>query len=434
MKKQLIGVFTKQENPLGLSGKTTKLHHICLAMLMGIPATWGGTTYSGHSSDFIRSLTPGVREITMQTFDLSGEVDRHVMIAQGTEEVRQGHASTILMPDGETLFIAWTYGHGGVCGPLKRSDDGGLTWSDLLDVPDNWADHANCPTLYRLMDHVGTERLISFVNRGPDGFIQYKTVSEDEGATWSPYQPVRTPSGEILGKGEKPAPTVMPFTAIIPVNGGMELLGVTNLRRPGETGPPSNVIAQSRSSDGGLTWSEWEIILDLGEPFRPCEPELIRSPDGSQILMLIRENRRTYNSWIMLSEDQGKTWSDPYQTSANITMDRHRHITAPDGRLVIAGRDNAAGSPTRGHFVAWIGSYDELVQGGAKGCYRVKLLHSHRGNVEYPSLEILPDGSILAINSLVYRPGENYSIVSTRFSLEETDRLASGKDARRDKE
>jgi hypothetical protein len=393
-------------------------------MLVVVAVAGGATTHSGHSVEFIRSLNPGPREITLQTVNLAEQRERQMVLAQGTAATRHGHASTVLLPDGKTLFLAWTIGHGGACGPLKRSDDGGITWSDPLAVPANWADHANCPTLYRLMDRVGTERLISFVNRGPDGFILYQSVSEDEGATWSPYQPVRTPTGKIVGAGEVPAPTVMPFTAILPVSNGMKLLGVSNLRRPGETGPPSNVIAQSRSNDGGLTWSEWEIILDLGEPFRPCEPELIRSPDGSQILMLIRENRRTFNSWIMLSDDEGTTWSSPYQAAANVTMDRHRHITATDGRLVIAGRDNAVGSPTRSHFVAWIGTYDQLVQGGGQGCYRVKLLHSHQGNVEYPSLELLPDGTILAVNSLVYRPDENYSVVSTRFSLAETDRIA----------
>ena len=42
------------------------------------------------------------------------------------EEVYQGHPTTLLMPDGKTIFCVWTYDHGGRCGPMARSDDGGL--------------------------------------------------------------------------------------------------------------------------------------------------------------------------------------------------------------------------------------------------------------------------------------------------------------------
>ncbi len=218
----------------------------------------------------------------------------------------------------------------------------------------------------------------------------------------------------------------MPFTAIVPIHGGKGLLGVTNIRRPGEGGL-TNVVAQSRSADGGLSWSPWEIVLDLGNPFRPSEPDLIRSPGGSQLLMIMRENERSFNSWLMTSDDEGKTWSAPFQTAASVTMDRHQHQYAPDGRLVIVGRDTAAKSTTKGHFVAWVGVYEDLVE-ARQGQYRVKLLPHHGGgSVEYPALERLPDGTLVATNSVKYRPGENYSVVSTRFRLEELDKIAAGK-------
>ncbi len=393
----------------------SKMLAICLLLATRAP---------GEAS--ARDRTPGNREITIPTIDISADTQRHVVIAQGTEKVRQGHANTLLMPDGKTMFIAWTYGHGGACGPLKRSDDAGRTWSGLLDVPDNWPRHANCPPLYLLADPQGKRRIFIFANRGPSGFIMYQAHSEDGGATWSPFAPSRQAGGGILGEGEKPAPTVMPFTAIVPIHGGKGLLGVTNIRRPGEGGL-TNVVAQSRSADGGLSWSPWEIVLDLGNPFRPSEPDLIRSPGGSQLLMIMRENERSFNSWLMTSDDEGKTWSAPFQTAASVTMDRHQHQYAPDGRLVIVGRDTAAKSTTKGHFVAWVGVYEDLVE-ARQGQYRVKLLPHHGGgSVEYPALERLPDGTLVATNSVKYRPGENYSVVSTRFRLEELDKIAAGK-------
>jgi hypothetical protein len=360
--------------------------------------------------------TVPVREITIPTHDISMKTSRQVVIAQGTPEIRQGHPNTILMPDGKTMFVIWTIGHGGPCGQLKQSMDGGLTWSENLETPENWQQHANCPPLYLLPDPSGKTRLFTYVNRGPNGLKMYCSFSEDEGNHWSPFEPVMISNSTT----DTLIADVMPFTAIVPIDSGNRLLGVTNIRRPYEGGF-TNILAQSYSSDGGFTWSRWRIILDLGDPFVPCEPEIIRSPDGKQLLMLIRENNRSYNSWIMLSNNEGKTWTEPYQATASVTMDRHQACYAPDGRLVIVGRDMAEKSPSNGHFAAWVGTYRDLVEGN-EGQYRIKLLHTYK-TTEYPGLVVLPDGTFVATNSVGYRPGENYSVVSTRFNLEEFDKI-----------
>ena len=108
--------------------------------------------------------------------------------------------------------------------------------------------------------------------------------------------------------------------------------------------------------------------------------------------------------------------------------DRHQHISLPDGRLVIAFRDMGDDSPTREHFVAWVGRYEGIV-GGRDGDYKIKLLHSHnsqnRSDCGYPGLELLPDGTIVATTYVKYRPGpELSSVVSTRFKIADTDALA----------
>lgn len=380
----------------------------------------GARKNNNQSFNVSSGIPSGKRDIDIPTIDISHEKNRHVMIAQGTEEIRQGHPSTLLLPDGKIMFVAWSYGHGGPVGPLKKSVDGGQTWSGLVEVPDNWLKYSNCPSLYRLKDPKGRERLFVFANNGPRGQCMYRAVSEDGGNTWTSMAAVKLADGTgILSENSMP-PTVMPFTAITQVDDGNALLGVSNLRRVGEYGK-TNVVAQSRSTDGGLTWDYWRIILDLGSPYMPCEPEVIRSPDGRQLLMLIRENVRSMNSWIMISNNEGRTWSEPFQATASVTMDRHQAVYAPDGRLVIVGRDVAEKSPSKGHFVGWVGSYEDLVD-GKEGEYRVKLLHTYK-TTEYPGLELLPDGTFVATNSVAYRPGENHSVVSTRFSLNELDNL-----------
>ncbi|MCR9208010.1 MAG: exo-alpha-sialidase, partial [bacterium] len=91
-----------------------------------------------------------------------------------------------------------------------------------------------------------------------------------------------------------------------------------------------------------------------------------------------------------------------------------------------AFRDQAPGSPTLGHFVAWVGTYEDIRE-NRPGQYRIKLLHSHAKNVRdcgYPGVELLPDGTIVATTYIKYRPGpEKHSVVTTRFRIEETDAL-----------
>lgn len=344
----------------------------------------------------------------IQRFDFSGDSARHVMVAQGTPDVYQGHPTTVLMPDGKTVYCVWTYGHGGVCGPMKRSDDGGLTWSGLLEVPDNWSSVKNCPTVYRLPDPEGNHRLFVFAGEGPDGSM-YQSYSEDDGRTWSPM------ASNHIG------PSVMPFCTIMPINGGKRLLAMSNIRRPGEkVEKRSNVVAQSYSDDGGFTWSPWKIVVDL-PGLKPCEPELVRSPDGGQLLCLIRENEKRV-ALYMTSEDEGATWSDTKPLPAPLHGDRHKAKYAPDGRLVVIFRDTGNDSPTRNHFVAWVGTYEDILA-GRDGQYQVKLLHSYKGgDCGYPGLELLPDGTFVATTYVKYREGpEQNSVVSTRFTLNELD-------------
>src|SRR5688572_21838730 len=134
----------------------------------------------------------GRRAAFPKTLDLSNDVARQVVIAQGTDNIYQGHPTTVLLPDGKTMFCVWTYGHGGFCGPLKRSDDGGKTWSQLLPVPDNWKTVKNCPSIYRLTDRKGTTRLVVFAGRGPDGAM-HEAHSDDGGKTWTPMKSIGLP-------------------------------------------------------------------------------------------------------------------------------------------------------------------------------------------------------------------------------------------------
>jgi hypothetical protein len=367
--------------------------------------------------------TPGVlREIGIPTVDLSGETERHSVVARGTPEVYHGHCDTVLLPDGKTMFTAWTVNHARLVGPLARSDDGGKTWTEPLDVPDNWHETANTPAIHRLLDPQGKARLVIFADGldwrrgGKPPYPMHQAVSEDDGRTWTPMQPNGI-------QGEVPPKTVLSF------DDGKRLILWSDL--PG-------FVVQSESLDGGLTWSQERKILKI--PARWGQPAVVRSPDGGQLLMLLRENSRKHHSLYSTSDDEARTWSEPKELPAALTGDRHVMRYAPDGRLVVAMRDRAKTSPTYGHYVVWVGRYEDIIE-GREGEYRIKLLHNAarteedrpgEGNADcgYSDLERLPDGTIVATTYIKYQPGpEKNSVVNTRFTLEETDRLLAAGDA-----
>ena len=318
------------------------------------------------------------------------------------------------MPDGKTIFLVWNIGHGGHSGPMARSDDGSLTWTRLDDsLPPNFSKHQNCPSIYRLVDPVGKDRLWVFsaalgTREGPG---MPSIMSEDSGKTWKEMPP--------LG-----FPCVMTFTSMVQLKNG-SYLAMFHKGPEGMDVPPLEVL-QTITKDGGLTWSEPRVVAAV-EGKNPCEAFVFRSPDGSELCTLLRENTHTGRSLMMFSQDEGKTWSTPTDTPWGLTGDRHIGVATEDGRMVFAFRDQALDSPTRGHFLAWVGTYDDI-KNNKPGQYRVKLLTSHAkrtGDCGYPGLELLPDGTIVATTYIKYRPGpDQHSIVSTRFNLAELDAMA----------
>src|SRR5690606_23380324 len=78
-----------------------------------------------------------------------------------------------------------------------------------------------------------------------------------------------------------------------------------------------------------------------------------------------------------------------------LTGDRHTARYLADGRIFISFRDTARESPTRGDWVAWVGTWQDIVSGGPRR-FRVRLKDNHHAwDCAYPGVERLPDGTIL---------------------------------------
>jgi hypothetical protein len=344
--------------------------------------------------------------------DYTEQTDRHVVIAAGTGEIYQGHPTTVLLADGATMLCAWCINHGGHCGPLARSEDGGLTWRRIA-TPDNWQRAHNCPSLYRMTGPAGGERIFVFAARADGDPTMQQAWSEDGGLTWTPFRSI----GDF--------PCIMAFTTIMRLKNG-DYLGLYPRGKDDRDQTPLKMW-QSISTDGGLNWGAPTLFAeDVARGRDPDEPELVRSPDGDQLLCLFRENLRQGHSLMKTSDDEGATWSDLRETPWGLTGDRHKARYAPDGRLVVAFRDMAPGSSARGSFVVWVGTYADIIA-GRRGQFRCKLLHQHGPNQHdcgYPGLELLPDGTFVATTYVKYRPGcEQNSVVSVRFTMEEFDEI-----------
>ncbi len=350
-------------------------------------------------------------QAAIRAIDLAGDTARQVVVDREDGQYL-GHVTTVLLEDGHTILAVYPKGHGEGAIILKRSVDGGHTWSPRLPTPDNWATSLEVPTIHRVVDpRTGRRRLILFSGLYPCRM----SVSEDDGAHWTSLHPVGDWGGivtmasvERLRNGD--------YLAVFHDDGRFIRAG----------GRRSNAmqVYQTVSTDGGLTWGQPRLIF-TSEAVHLCEPGLIRSPDGRQLAMLLRENKRVRGSHLMVSNDEGATWSAPRELPASLTGDRHTARYAPDGRLFVSFRDMASGSPTKGDWVGWVGTYDDLVN-GREGQYRIRLMdNKDEWDCGYPGVEVLPDGTIVTTTYGHWEQGKAPYIVSVRFTLQEIDRLAT---------
>ena len=75
---------------------------------------------------------------TIPLIDLADQTHRQIVVDK-EEGQYLGHPTTVLLEDNKTIIAVYPKGHGRGAIVMKKSTDGGLTWSDRLPVPENWA-------------------------------------------------------------------------------------------------------------------------------------------------------------------------------------------------------------------------------------------------------------------------------------------------------
>jgi hypothetical protein len=352
------------------------------------------------------------RGYSVPLIDLAGEAHRQVVVDREAKQYL-GHPTTVLLEDGKTILCVYPKGHGKGAILYKRSSDGGKTWGDRQQTPASWATSLETPTIHRVEDAAGKKRLILFSGLHPIRMAR----SEDDGKTWSELEPI----GDFGG--------IVAMASVVPLRTGKgHYLALFHDDGRFFTKDPARKVAGFRvfktvSTDGGLTWGTPEVIAKHTKAHL-CEPGAVRSPDGKQIAVLLRENSRKFNSFLTVSDDEGKTWSEPRELPGALTGDRHVAAYAPDGRLFISFRDTTHESQTKGDWVAWVGTYEDVVK-GREGQYRVRLMDNTKGaDCAYPGVEVLPDGTIVTTTYGHWTPNEPPTVVSLRLTLKELDAKA----------
>ncbi len=369
-------------------------------------------------------------QVTIPAVDL--DIEKIPKVVVDREEGQYlGHISTILLEDGKTILASYPKGHGRGPAILKRSEDGGKTWSDRLPVPDSWATSRETPTLMRTVDEDGTKRIIMW-----SGLYPIRTsISEDDGESWTELKPVGDWGGITVMGSTTPLQTGKGHYMAIFHDDGRFIKGGDGEFWGSPAGERSGfmTVYTTFSKDGGLTWSYPNEIYRDSTIFL-CEPGIIRSPDGNQIAVLLRENKRRKNSYVIFSDDEGKTWTEPRELPLALTGDRHTGKYGPDGRLFISFRTISPDSkveqrPFETSWGGWVGTYEDIVEGN-EGQYVVRLKKNYPSDsgwaydTAYPGVEVLPDGTFVVTTYGHWEPNTMPYILSARFTLTQIDELA----------
>lgn len=342
--------------------------------------------------------------------DLAADPDRPVVVEHEPDR-GLGAPDTVLLKDG-SIIAGYPRGRNGPGVVLRRSIDDGHTWDRKVAVPLSFATRHHAPVLHRV-----DEKLLLMVPQ-PRLMVSY---AEPDGKLWTELKDMfHEDIRGVPGTSSSSAPR-----SLVPIAGNRHL-AVYHAQYADE-GRRAISLVQTISSDGGRTWSMPELI-DAHRKLSgavPLQPFVIRSPDRKTLLCLARDNSRLYNGLFTTSTDEGATWSAMRELPAALTGHGYHARYAPDGRLVVTFRDSRAGSPTYGDFVAWVGTYDDIVN-RREGAYRVRLV-DNRGrpfDTGYAGLELTDDDTFVATTYAILVDGEELPLVaSVRFTMAELDAL-----------
>lgn len=318
------------------------------------------------------------------------------------------------------LIAAFPEGHGK--GPLimMTSDDDGATWTEKKDIPASWAGSQETPTLYKLNLPDGTERLMLITANpgwGTDSAgNQYgwnTSYSDDNGETWTEYRHFH--SKRTWDNANNDAIVAMASLVQLKDDNGNLIpkwMGVYHNYKF------VNFKTYLTFENGVEKWSDPEPYLaehrNIEETYKMCEIGMFRSPDGKRIVGLARSQSHSHRATMIYSDNEGKTWSKPVELPGSLAGERHKPTYDPaSGRVVVPmreirydlnknGRHDGENDWKAGNWVAWVGTYDQLMNQEA-GQYRILLERDwsnnrYGGDTGYSGIVTREDGTFIIVS------------------------------------
>ena len=137
---------------------------------------------------------------------------------------------------------------------------------------------------------------------------------------------------------------------------------------------------------------------------------------------VLRENSRKHPSQIIFSSDEGESWTRSKDLPKWLLGDRHTAKYLPDGRVFISFRcywpRNVDQHKLQGDWVAWVGTYEDLIQGN-DGELFMRLQDNTKGtDCAYPGVEVLPDGTVVTTTYGHWAKGESPFVMTIRLSFQ----------------
>lgn len=345
----------------------------------------------------------------------------------------------------EKLVLVYPEGHGK--GPLHMqiSLDKGETWSYINQQPKSWTHSQETPTLYTLTFNDGSEKLILIcghpkIESWGDGSGGFSTsLSDEKGDQWSEFKNHFPEFSAVVAMAS--------LIKIKKTKGEDCWMAVFN---------DKNFVNYKTyltfNEQGEEVWSkpvplmpQWRAIE---EEYQLCEVGIFRSPSGKELVGICRRQAHNGGSMLIVSEDEGETWTAPTELPASLAGERHKIIyDNTTEKLYITFREIILDEDKDGFFsdddwkagdwLLWVGSYDDLIS-GKEGDFRIRLAEDFTpseksGDTGYAGFVLLPNRQFVLASYGVFfkedaeRVPENMnnhikwttSIVGVKIGLEE---------------
>jgi hypothetical protein len=221
--------------------------------------------------------------------------------------------------------------NGGTRLGLAVSTDLGRTWSDISSLAEAGRDLDN-GYVVELDD--GTLLVAYRSVRWAESYRILVRRSTDGGLTWSNPVTVDASEGQP-GSLSNPDRGVYEPAMVVYPDGRVGLM-YANEKYALSTPAYSQVISLKISDDGGLTWgNESFAVRDLDDPTsRPGMPIWTQTTDGSYILAYELCGTDSCNAWVKTSSD-GETWGDELGQRVPEQLGAPYVIALSDGRLML---------------------------------------------------------------------------------------------------